>query len=65
LGSTNARWDLAAQGAGPAAVKLDPNSARLANDGVSGSDAERCRYVAGALSLMSELLEILDGLGGP
>ena len=65
LGPSRAGWALPAHGGAAASVEFDPDPARLANDGVSGSDAERRRDVACALSLESELLEILDGLGGP
>ena len=65
LGPSRAGRALPAHGGAPAAVEFDPDPARLANDGVSGSDAERRRDVACALSLESELLEVLDGLGGP
>ena len=65
LGPSRAGSALLAHGGAPAAGKFDSDPARLANDGVSGSDAERRGDVACALSLESELLEILDCLGGP
>ena len=65
LGASRAGWPLPAHGGAPAAAEFDPDPARLANDGVSGSDAERRGDVACALSLKSELLEVLDCLGGP
>jgi hypothetical protein len=63
-GPTRASLHFAPSGGAPAA-QFDPDPARLANDGVSGSDAERGCDVACALSLKSEFLEILDGFGGP
>jgi hypothetical protein len=65
LGPSRAGRLLPAYGSAPAAAEFDSDPARLANDGVSGSDAERRRNVACALSLQSELLEVFDGLGGP
>jgi hypothetical protein len=64
LETSRAGRTLPARGDAPAA-EFDPDPARLANDSVSGSDAERRGDVACALSLESELLEILDYLGGP
>src|ERR1700722_5998915 len=56
---------LPAHGGAPAAVEFDPDPTRLADDGVSGSDAERRGDVACAFSLKSKPLEVFDGFGGP
>jgi hypothetical protein len=65
LGPTRARRGRARWGAPAAAVELDSDPARLADDSVTGSHAERRSDVACALSFKSKPLEVLDCLGGP
>jgi hypothetical protein len=65
LRPSGARRRLPAHGGAPAAAEFDSDPACLANDRVSGSDAERHGDVACAFSLKSEPFEILNRLGCP
>jgi hypothetical protein len=63
LRATRAR--LACSWAAPAATEFNPDPARLADNRISGRDAEGRGDVARALSFKSEPFEILDRLGCP